>query len=366
MTATSSRRLARESTPAATAGRNTTVRARALVLAAAAVTGSGGLAFGLSVTQPPPMMDMAPESPVIQFGIPVVRLIDNTAGVAAGGLALLLLFLPRSRWYEEAVRARTKARQAAVRVGLVWAAAALGALWSQAAELSPNGLGASVGEVIGYAVHITSGQALLVSMAAAICYSVTYLGPGTSGQHEKKTRALGPVIGLPLAAVGLVAVPLTGHASQGDAVALTMTAIGLHVVGAALWVGGLGAIFLLAGAQHELLAIVLPRFSTVAGICIFTVAVSGVIVAVDHLTMTTGLTVSGLFGNLFGTGYGVLVIGKTLCCGALACTGGYIRQKLLPGIVRFQRTPLTAWAGTELTIMAVALGLATALARAPM
>lgn len=323
----------------------TMVRAKVLILLAALITGVGGLAFGVSATAAPQAMSMAAEPAVLRIGIPVARLLGNTAGIAATGLALLRLLLPRGG--DGAGIGRV--RQAVPWAGSVWAVAVLGTLWSQAAELSGDGIQASLGEITGYAVHITSGRALLAALAAAICYAVA-----------------GPKIGLVLAVGGLLAVPLTGHAAEGGAPVLTMAAIGPHVAAAALWVGGLAAIFLVAGARPDLLATVLPRFSTMAACCIGAVAVSGVIVAVAHLTMTTGLTMTALLGNLTGTGYGLLVIGKAACCAALAGTGGYIRTRLLPGIVRSRPVPLAGWVGAELAIMALALGLATALARAPM
>lgn len=326
----------------------TTTRAKALVLLAALITGAGGLAFGVSITAASPTMGMPTESTVPLVGIPAARLIGNTAGIAAAGLALLLLLLPRAD-AGGVDRVRSFARQTVSWIGPVWTVAVLATLWLQAAELSSNGIQASLGDIASYALNITSGRALLVAAIAAICYSFAR-----------------PTIVLVLAIGGLIAVPLTGHASQEDAPILTMAAIGLHVAAAALWVGGLGAIFLLASAWPELLAVVLPRFSTVAACCIGVVAVSGVIVAVAHLTMTTGLTSTGLLGNLTGTGYGLLVIGKTTCCAALAGTGGYIRKRLLPGIARLRPVPLTGWVGAELAIMTLALGLATALARAPM
>jgi hypothetical protein len=182
-------------------------------------------------------------------GIPAARLIGNTAGIAAAGLALLLLLLPRAD-AGGVDRVRSFARQTVSWVGPVWTVAVLATLWLQAAELSSNGIQASLGDIASYALNITSGRALLVAAIAAICYSFAR-----------------PTIGLVLAIGGLIAVPLTGHAFQGDAPILTMAAIGLHVAAAALWVGSLGAIFLLASAWPELLAVVLPRFSTVAACC---------------------------------------------------------------------------------------------------
>jgi putative copper resistance protein D len=72
-----------------------------------------------------------------------------------------------------------------------------------------------------------------------------------------------------------------------------------------------------------------------------------------------------LFGVLFGTGYGTLVILKLVCFGLLAGLGGNIRWRLLPGIVRHQRTALVGWATLELAVMGAAFGFAVVLTRTP-
>jgi putative copper resistance protein D len=61
---------------------------------------------------------------------------------------------------------------------------------------------------------------------------------------------------------------------------------------------------------------------------------------------------------LFTTGYGALVIAKTVCLVLLALLGGLARQRLAAG-----RTPVLRWAGWEVAVMAVTLGLAATLSQ---
>ena len=100
------------------------------------------------------------------------------------------------------------------------------------------------------------------------------------------------------ALLGALAPAVTGHAGTSADHQLAVVTVALHVAAAALWVGGLGAVLVVAGPRRRLLDAVLPRFSTLAGGCIACVVVSGVLNAV--------LRVSSV-GALVTTGYGWLV-----------------------------------------------------------
>jgi predicted lipoprotein with Yx(FWY)xxD motif len=62
--------------------------------------------------------------------------------------------------------------------------------------------------------------------------------------------------------------------------------------------------------------------------------------------------------DLFGTGYGWLVVAKTVLLVALAGLGGLARRRLRAG-----RTPVLRWAGLEVTVMALTIGVAAALSQ---
>jgi putative copper resistance protein D len=141
-----------------------------------------------------------------------------------------------------------------------------------------------------------------------------------------------------------------------------MISMELHVVGAAVWTGGLGAVVIVLAANRALLATALPRFSMLATVCLGLVAVTGVFNAVVELGSLPG---RGMFDVLFGSGYGTLVILKLVCFGVLAGLGGNIRWRLMPGIMRHQRTALVGWASFELAVMGAAFGFAVVLTRTP-
>jgi putative copper resistance protein D len=106
----------------------------------------------------------------------------------------------------------------------------------------------------------------------------------------------------------------------------------------------------------------LPRFSQLAGLCLIVVAASGVINALAELTITPGVQ---LPGALLTSHYGQLVLIKTAIVVALAALGSQIRYRLLPPIIRHQRTAVIGWATAEITLMAIAFALGVALSRAP-
>ncbi|MGZ8750583.1 MAG: CopD family protein, partial [Pseudonocardia sp.] len=83
--------------------------------------------------------------------------------------------------------------------------------------------------------------------------------------------------------------------------------------------------------------------------CLAVVTVSGVLTAQVRL---------GSWAALFLTGYGALVIAKA---GALVLLGGLgllTRRRMAAG-----RMPVLRWAGIEIVLMAVTLGLAAALSQ---
>jgi putative copper resistance protein D len=163
-----------------------------------------------------------------------------------------------------------------------------------------------------------------------------------------------------VALFALLPLPVTGHATNLEWRDFTMISLELHVLGAVAWTGGLGAVVVLVATNRSLLAAALPRFSRLATVCLGVVAATGLFNAVMELTTNHSLT-----DALFGTGYGALVLLKLTCLALLAGLGGNIRWRLLPAIVRHQRTALVSWAALELSVMGLAFGFAVVLSRAP-
>jgi putative copper resistance protein D len=200
-----------------------------------------------------------------------------------------------------------------------------------------------VDDVADYVGAFNSGVGLLVTVAAAVSYAV--LAVLTRWRRWPELAAV-------LAMLGLLPGPLTGHASSQHDHELAILSIAAHAGAAAVWVGGLGAAVTLLAARRTLLVTALPRFSAIAAGSAGTLAVSGVLTAVARL---------GSVAQLAGTGYGRVVLAKAAALVVLGVLGWLLRRRVLPAVRDHRRAPLVLLAGIELTVMAVAIGLAAAL-----
>jgi putative copper resistance protein D len=237
----------------------------------------------------------------------------------------------------------------------LWAISTLAALVLQTAELVPDGP-VTVDAVIDYVRRVGAGQGLVFSGGFALGYLVFGVLAVRFGEAVPAELRSG------IALFGLLPLPVTGHASTWRLHDLTMVSMELHVVGASLWTGGLLAVAILFARRAELLAGALPRFSKLATLCLSVVAVTGLVNAVTELAFTPGVNFPDSFVT---TAYGQLALAKILFIVALACTGGFIRYRLLTPIAAGKRTALVGWVGLELTVMGLAYGVAVVLSRAP-
>jgi putative copper resistance protein D len=199
-------------------------------------------------------------------------------------------------------------------------------------------------DLLVWVTNLAAGRGALLTVACA----ATVLGCAIARLRDPDLVALRIV--LVIALLGMLTPGVTGHASSSASHEVAVTTVALHVAAASLWVGGLGAILVLLSRRRELLQSALPRFSTLAGACLAVVTVSGVLTAQVRL---------GSWAALFLTGYGALVIAKAVALVLLGLLGLLTRRRMAAG-----RMPVLRWAGVEVTVMAVTLGLAAALSQA--
>jgi copper resistance protein D len=326
---------------------------RVAVLSAITALSVAALVWAIVVTRPAPEPAINITSPGILYATPLARFVTNGAAIIAVGAVLLLLLLGTAGRKEYAVVV-ARARVIGIAAGIAWVTATTTTWWLQAAAISQSGPKMPFAGMASYAVEVTSGTALVLTVVVAVAYTLVII--------TRKPTAW-PMMCFGLALVGLVAVPVTGHASQGNAAWLTTPAITLHMCAVSLWVGGLALVAVLVSSNRSALALVLPRFSTVAGGAIATVAVTGVLLAGPRLTKDITPHLSVLLHALFETPAGWLVLGKLAGLTLLAATGGFIRQILLPAVRRKETVALATLATVELTVMAMTIAIATVLAR---
>jgi len=157
-----------------------------------------------------------------------------------------------------------------------------------------------------------------------------------------------------LAAIGLAAlvpVALSGHAAGSASHSMAVNALGLHLVGICIWVGGLVALYVSNRAEQS--SVLVSRYSTLALFGFGLVAVSGFASAQIRVGNVT---------NLFTTGYGQVVFLKTLILVILGIFGAIYRNRF---IAKLQETANKFWklVLVEFLLFGAAIGLGTALSR---
>lgn len=283
---------------------------------------------------------------VVRYGLPIAKLAATLGAAGAiGGLLLALLALSPER--PEHGRALDIAAASAA----VWtvASAASAFFTFLAAYVEPVALDDRFGRLIAAFLSTTElGQAWLATtlMAAAVtvlCFAV---------------RSPAVLAGVALVAVAaLWPVAQTGHTGGTADHDAAVTAVYLHSVFAAVWVGGLLTIVLARRALADRLPVVLARYSTIALVAFIVVATSGLVSA--------QLRMGGL--EALATPYGAIVAAKVVALIGLGAFGAAYRRSLIRRLEREQRPRTTFWiiVTAELALMGIASGLAAALARTP-
>ena len=157
---------------------------------------------------------------------------------------------------------------------------------------------------------------------------------------------------LATALVALLPAVLVGHGAGHGLQAVE--AVALHVVAAALWVGGLLGLVHLGRRRGGLDRLVVQRFSVLALGCFFVVVSSGLVGAADRLLDSA---------DAWSSSYAGLVLSKALLLGVLGVVGWQHRRRSLPALAAGRPGVFLRLAVAELVVMAAAAGLAVALGR---
>jgi putative copper resistance protein D len=285
------------------------------------------------------------------IAVMVSRAVVDVCGVAVVGIALLQVLLPPGDRRAAPVLART-GRAALVAAG-AWLVAVLAAIVLGAAAAFARPVTAlGVDELAAWATRLGAGQGmLLVACATALVVACTVV-------RVRRPALVPPRVVLAAALFAIITPAVTGHSGAVHAYQLVaVVGVGVHVAAAAAWVGGLGAILVLVAPRRGLLVAVLPRFSRVAAACIAAVTVTGVLTAAVRLPPALAhVRWEAALQLYLATGTAQLLVAKAAALGVIGCLGWLTRRRMAAS-----RMPLLLWAGYEVTLMAVALGLAAAL-----
>ncbi|WP_433626218.1 copper resistance D family protein [Nocardia sp. CA-120079] len=266
----------------------------------------------------------------------VIRVLADCTGATVLGLAALPRLHDRLQppWWTLAVLAG------------VWCVTEFAVLVFEAAAVVGVPVGKlSAGQFGNFLVEISGGQvgiAVLIGSGAVACYSaMAFRRPETASAD----------LVLVFAAVALALRPITGHMSQqpfGSVLAA------VHALAAASWFGLLVALALVVRTRGEW-AVTLPRYSAVALPLVGIVTVTGLV---------NGLVRVGGIAPFVTTGYGRILLAKTLVLVGLLALGWWWRRSWVPQATghRMPAESSLRRAIIEVAVMAVAFGLAATLA----
>lgn len=330
-------------------------RRSALRLAVLALTGVTAVLLGVRFSGASLPTVLADPGALVRWGLPVTTTLAELAGsLALGALVLAVGVLPRrARIADDAPRTAPTAYARSLTLAAVaagtWTVLSVLGLVLRYASVSGRPLGSSTfGDELGlYVTQVDLGRNQLgIVVVAAVVTALALVAQTPTGAAW---------------CAGLTVVALWqqaqgGHAAGATSHDLATSSMFLHLVGAAVWIGALAALAVLAGRLGEDLRPSVTRYSVVAGWCFVLVAVSGLVNAVIRLGGLDGL----------GTRYGALVVVKVVLFVVLGLLGAAHRRAALPRLATDAPGPGAGWlfwrvVAVELAVMGAVSGVAVAL-----
>lgn len=309
------------------------------------VLGLVGVVVGAVVTGATEPLALADPGPVVRWGVPLVSLVAQLSSALTLGLLAGATFV-----FPETTRTnrRVQATRLAAVSAFVWSiASALGAFLTFA-DLAglPLTDGTLVAQFTAYAWTLDTTRVLLISAMLAMAVAV-------AASFARQRPLMAWLFTATL--VGIIVAALTSHTGGSATHEDIVNSMAIHLLAMSCWAGGLAALVIMRPTLGRDLGVTVRRYSTVA------------------LWAFVGLTLSGLqqailrvgsFADLL-TGYGVVVLAKTALLVALAALGWQQRRLIAD---RLTRDPgdggaMARLAVVELSLMALATGLAAALSR---
>ncbi len=303
-----------------------------------------------AVPVPPVLAGLPDAGAFTRVGLPVAQFVQELAGIAVVGTlfvaCLTAIRNPEPTDTPNPATGRHHLRRMAVRWAWLWLASAAAWLLFMLSELAavpviemllrPELIRAFIGTDRFLSGVVTLWVALLLVMFA-----------------ERLPGALGSGL-LTLAAAGaLLPSALTGHAAHHDnAIVVSSISLGIHIVAASIWIGGLLALIVHLRTFPDQLRRATPLFSAVALVCVAAIGASGLIAGVLMLDDWVAL---------WTTSRGHLILAKTAALGLLVLIGCLHRKRTLPAASSGRLWPLIKLGAVELSLMGATLAFAVLL-----
>lgn len=315
----------------------------AILVAAALAALIWALAFGGGAAP----LAIADPGPFARWGLPVVKLFVNLAAAGMVGALVTALFALRAGTREFDVALDTASISAAV---FTLAAAATGFLTFIVSFNPTIDAGPEFGGQLGrFLVEWELGRTWLITTIAGA--ALTVLTFAVRSWTATMFVAL-------LATASLVPMGTQGHSGEEAFHHEAMTALILHMIAAAMWLGGLLLIVIVRPLQsREQQVATVSRYSSIAIAAFAVVAVSGTVRAAIGLQDWAALL----------SPYGAILGVKIVALVALGLFGAWYRTRLIGRMGDDQGASRAFWTliAFELVLMGLASGAAAALARTP-
>ena len=314
----------------------------AILVVAAFVTVVVGLAYGGGAA---PLV-LGDPGPVVRWGLPITTLAVNLFAAGMVGSLVLALFAlkPGDRSFDVALDT------ASVSAAVFTVAAAVTGYFTFLNVFNPTPSADAVfGDQLGkFLVGTEFGRTWLITTVAGAALTVLTFA----------VRTWTPTLLVALLAVAsLVPMGTQGHSGELANHSIAVTSLVLHIIGAAVWLGGLVLLVIVRPViERGALVDTLKRYSTLALAAFAVVAVSG--------TVRAAVSVETL-PNLLSP-YGAILAVKVVALLAMGLFGAWYRLRLI-GRMAADAASRHFWILIvfELALMGIASGAAAALARTP-
>ncbi|MFV0427696.1 MAG: cytochrome c oxidase assembly protein [Beutenbergiaceae bacterium] len=281
---------------------------------------------------------------LVRWAVPTLGALTQLAqAVTIGGLMFLVFVLARGA--PEVDRPWRRARSIVMVAALTWSLVAIVDVVVGYAVVAGRPLGgAGFGDELGfYLTQIGTGRSAVVGTVLTLVTSV--LAASIAGYRSA-------LLTLVLAISTVIPAASQGHATGTTNHDLGMTALFGHVIGAAIWTGGLVVLAAIGRYLDGSAATVVKRFSAIAGWCYVIVATSGIAAA--------AIRVGGL-GQLV-TPYGLVLVLKISALMALGVAGWWHRRRTIAALHDGRGVLFWRLIGVEVALVALASGAGVALA----
>ncbi|MEU1973118.1 cytochrome c oxidase assembly protein [Microbacterium sp. NPDC019599] len=312
----------------------------AILVAAALAALVWGLAYGGGAAP----LAIGDPGPFVRWGLPTARLVVNLSAAGMVGALVTALFALKSGEREFDAALDVASISAAV---FTIAAAATGFLtfldaFNPEVSAAPE-FGAQLGR---YLVETEVGRTWLITMIAGA--ALTVLAFAVRGWTASFFVAL-------LAVASLVPMGTQGHSGEEANHTAAVMALVLHIIGAAVWLGGLVLLVVIRPiVGNERIATALARYSSIALASFVVVAIAGTVRAAIGVGSWAALA----------SPYGVIVLVKAAALVGIGVLAAWYRRRLI-GRMDEPIPSRRFWSliVLELVFMGIASGAAAALAR---